>query len=87
MILPTIILPKLPAQKIRQNHFDVLMNLNVPVMFIAGKQDPKIPLKEILTQAVLPAHSQVVILDKVGHMGFIKAPKETLQAIRSFMKC
>ena len=79
------VIAALEGMKIRQDRLDVLAEIGVPVLFIAGKQDTKIPLSEVLRQAALPAHSEVLILNDVGHMGFIEAGEKTYKAIRKFI--
>jgi len=65
-----------------------LMDTDKPVMFIIGKQDARIPYNQVLAQAVIPAHSEILLLDHVGHMGYIEAPSKTLSGVRHFaLKC
>lgn len=68
----------------REDHRPFLKETAIPVLFIAGKADPKMPLQLILEQAALPAHAEALILGHAGHMGFIEAKNETLQAVRCF---
>ena len=39
---------------------------------------------ELLQQAEAPAHSEILLLDHVGHMGYIESPAVTLQALSHF---
>jgi len=46
------------------------------------------PFSQLLAQSVIPSHSETLLLDNVGHMGYIESPVKTLQAIRHFaMRC
>lgn len=51
-----------------------LKNSKVPVLFIAGTEDPAAPLDDVLQQSALPAISYIHVLDGVGHMGMLEAP-------------
>ncbi|MBK7030270.1 MAG: alpha/beta hydrolase [Bacteroidales bacterium] len=85
---PEGIIAAISGMKDRKGGLIFLMNTDKPVLFIIGKQDSRIPYSQVLAQAVIPAHSEVLLLDHVGHMGYIEAPQITLQAIRHFaMKC
>jgi pimeloyl-ACP methyl ester carboxylesterase len=70
----------------RDDNTRLLAELKVPILFIAGKQDSKIPVETILQQAALPHHSEVLILGDAGHMGFIEEQEKTLQTIRFFTR-
>jgi len=54
------------------------------VLFIIGKNDARIPLSIIIPQTLLPAHSETLLLDHVGHMGFIEASAKTFDALQGF---
>lgn len=82
------VIAALSGMRDREGGLAYLMTTDRPVLFIVGKQDPRIPYNQLLAQAVIPAHSETLILDNVGHMGFIEAPETTLQTIRHFAaKC
>ncbi len=70
--------------KDRSGKFDLLLNTNIPVLFIAGKEDSRIPVQNILAQAILPRYSEVLVLGDVGHMGFIEAREQTIEMVRNF---
>lgn len=57
----------------RTSKIELLKNINVPVLFIIGKQDPRISMDVSLAQSSLPKHSESLILEDVGHMGHIEA--------------
>lgn len=78
------IISSIRGMKIRPDRQHVLLNSPVPVLFIIGKNDPRIPVSAILPQTLLPAHSEVLLLDHVGHMGFIEASSQTFEALKGF---
>ena len=80
------IIAALEGMKYRTDKLDVLINARVPVLFILGKKDSRIPFEKTLAQAALPATCEILVLDRVGHMGFIEARKLTLKAIEGFAR-
>jgi pimeloyl-ACP methyl ester carboxylesterase len=80
------IIAALTGMKERSDKAEVLAQLEAPVLFIIGKQDKRINLKQVMEQASIPKHSEVLILDDVGHMGFMEAPRLTFETIRNFCK-
>lgn len=80
------VIAAMAGMKDRQSTVDVLMDANVPVLFIVGKQDTRIPTEKILAQAALPTVSQILILGNSGHMGWIEEQEKTRAALDGFMK-
>ncbi len=78
------IIAALAGMRDREDHTDLLQTLSIPVLFIAGKQDSRIPPEKILPQIVLPKHSEALLLEGVGHMGFVEARKQTLRTLAHF---
>ncbi|MBK6967423.1 MAG: alpha/beta hydrolase [Bacteroidales bacterium] len=70
----------------RRGGFDFLMSTPLPVLFVIGKNDDRMPYQKLLAQAMLPAHAEILLLDKVGHMGFMEAPEKTFPVIRDFFR-
>lgn len=68
----------------RTSKIELLKTLNVPILFIIGKQDPRISFDMAIAQASLPKHSEVLILENVGHMGHIEARDIIKQRLLSF---
>jgi pimeloyl-ACP methyl ester carboxylesterase len=83
---PKAMVASLEGMKYRTDKLDVLVKSKVPVLFILGKQDSRVPFEKTLAQAALPATAEILVLDKVGHMGHIEARKKTLKAIEGFVK-
>jgi len=81
---PKAIVAALEGMKYRLDKLDVLVKSKVPVLFILGKQDNRIPLQSTIDQATLPETGEILVLDHVGHMGHIEARKKVLKTIESF---
>lgn len=85
---PESIIAALSGMRDREAHFKYLLLSEIPVLFIIGKQDSRMPYNQILAQAIIPSHSEVLLLEDVGHMGYIEAPVVTLKAVKHFaLKC
>lgn len=78
------IIAALKSMKDRPDRQHVLINSKVPVLFIIGKKDSRIPMELILPQSLLPPHAELLLLDHVGHMGFIEASNKTFSTLKSF---
>ncbi len=72
------------GMKVRPDRTHILANAQVPVQFIIGKNDPKIALELIMSQTTLPPHSEITLLEGVGHAGFYEAREETYKSIKAF---
>ena len=82
------IIAAIGGMKERNGWLELLSFADLPFLFIIGKQDSRIPSKLVMDQALIPKHSEVLLLENVGHMGFIEAPEQTLQTLRCFaLKC
>jgi pimeloyl-ACP methyl ester carboxylesterase len=84
LMFPEAIIAALAGMRDRPDHQQYLSLTRTPVIFIIGKQDSRMPYNQLLAQSVLPSHSETLLLEDVGHMGFIEAPGKTLQALRHF---
>jgi len=78
------IIAALRGMKNRVDSTEFLRSFVKPVLFISGKQDKRIPVESILHQASIPPHSEMLILENVGHMGFIEAEKTTMRVLNDF---
>jgi len=72
------------GMKERHDTTEVLQHLKVPVLFIAGMKDTRIPIQRTGEMVQLPNHAEALILKDVGHMGFIEEPQKTMLVIRDF---
>ena len=62
------------AMKVRPDRREVLEKLDIPVMFIAGKQDHFIPYSDSLAQIPLLQKPYTLTLDHIAHAGMREAP-------------
>ena len=82
------IIAALSGMRDRPDHLQFLLLTDIPVLFIVGKQDSRMPYNQLMAQAVIPSQSEVLLLEDVGHMGFIEAPEKTLDALKHFaLRC
>lgn len=70
----------------RAGSLDFLMSTRLPILFIIGKADSRMPYNKVMAQAMLPACSEILLLGDAGHMGFLEAPGVTIPVIRDFLK-
>jgi len=70
----------------RKGGLDLLMSSAIPFFFVIGKNDSRMPYNKVVAQAMLAAHAEILLLDKVGHMGFLEKPETVFPAIRDFFK-
>ena len=56
----------------RPSRIATLQNIDVPVLFVYGKNDQRLPLEVAVSQTMLPRHSEAHLLDGVAHMAFIE---------------
>lgn len=56
----------------RPSRIGVLQQLDVPIYFIYGHNDPRIPIELAVTQTLLPRRSETLMLADVGHMSFME---------------
>lgn len=78
------IVSALKGMRDRKEKLTFLKNTSIPVLFIAGKQDARIPVQDLMQQVALPAHSELVLLQHAAHMGWLEQPEITLPALKHF---
>lgn len=82
------VIAALAGMRDRTAQFDFLLLCEMPVLFIIGKQDSRMPYNQVVAQALIPSHSEILLLEDVGHMGYIEAPSKTLKALKHFaLRC
>lgn len=74
------------GMKKRESRLDVLTDNKFPILFIIGKKDPRIQIENLFAQAMLPYHSEIMLLDNVGHMSHIEARVLVRDRLLSFTK-
>ncbi|MBX2841783.1 MAG: alpha/beta fold hydrolase [Flammeovirgaceae bacterium] len=72
------------AMRDRIDRRDVLKKLDIPVLYVIGKDDVSVPLNQSLKECHLPKESIVHILENVGHMGMIEEKNKTLEILSQF---
>lgn len=82
---PKGVIAALKAMRDRSSMLDYLTQMEVPLAMIAGKQDSRIPMQKVLAQSALSKDVQLLMLERVGHMGMHEAPNKCLKFIQSFM--
>lgn len=81
---PQGIIAALAGMRDRSDRSGVLSGLQVPVLFIFGKDDAVLPLEKVISQVFITRTQLTDVLDKAGHMGFIEEKDETLQVVDQF---
>lgn len=69
----------------RSHQIKTLERLQVPCLFVFGKNDTRLPIDVAVAQAMVPHHSEILMLDQVGHMVFLEARDQTCKTIRDFV--
>ncbi len=52
----------------RYSTVHVLGKLDIPVLFILGKEDPRLPFEVAVSQALIPKYAEIMVLENVAHM-------------------
>ena len=74
------------AMQTRKDNTKLLSATEVPILFIAGKQDISVPLKDSVEQIQLPKDSIVQILEDCGHMGMFEQKEKTIIQVGYFVE-
>ncbi|MFC2096319.1 alpha/beta fold hydrolase [Bacteroidota bacterium] len=69
----------------RPDFSESLSNSSIPFLYILGKKDNYIDYKLIGGKVVLPQLSELCVLEKSGHMGFIEEKEKSLSCIMQFI--
>ena len=69
----------------RKSMMDFLKRFDRPVMFVYGKDDKRISWDIAMGMATLPQYSELLFLDRVGHMAHIEAPAIVIRWLGSFI--
>lgn len=73
------------AMRERKDRAQVLKEINIPVLFIIGEEDPAVPLEKSMEQSKLAQQAEVHLLPKTGHMGMFERKKQTIQIVKAFV--
>lgn len=83
---PEAILAFTEAMRDRRDRRPLLEKLDIPVLFILGRHDSIIPIRNIRDQLVQTRNGVHYVLDHAGHLGMFESPERCEVALRSFMK-
>lgn len=75
----------LEAMRERKDALNFLLMSEIPILFVIGKQDTRMPYNQLFAQAMLPSQSEMLLLEDVGHMGHIEAKETTAKAVEHFV--
>ncbi|RYG69799.1 alpha/beta hydrolase [archaeon] len=70
----------------RPDRSALLKNARVPVLFIFGRHDNAVPLKDGLAQCVLPDRAVVYLMEEAGHMGMVECPDAANEYLLSYAR-
>ena len=70
----------------RASHIKTLQRIDVPVLFVYGKNDSRIPLEVAAMHALLPHHSEMLMLDHTAHMPFLEERDIVKSRLHDFVK-
>ena len=76
----------LEGMKNRKDQTELLKQTKLPVLFILGLKDTRVPVPRIWDMITLPVVADILLLRQCGHMGYVEAPKKTLEVIHGFAK-
>ena len=69
----------------RPDRSQILNEIKVPVLIVAGKLDPAIPYEQSIAQSIIPYDCEIHLLQKSGHMGMIEEKIKINQILTDFM--
>ena len=70
----------------RPSRLLLLEKSEVPLLFILGRHDNYIPFEQIKEGLTLPPGSELVVLEKSGHLGFIEEKEKSTEAIINYFE-
>ncbi|GAB1403592.1 alpha/beta hydrolase [Lentimicrobium sp.] len=83
---PRAIIAALEGMKQRKGAVAFLTETEIPVYFVIGREDSRMPYNKVMAQAMLCKQAEVMLLQNVGHMGFLEAPDKIFPALRDFFR-
>lgn len=85
-ILPETLITYYEAMIGREDHRELLENIKIPVLLLAGIHDKAIPFEYSLNQSSLAAFTKFEILRTSGHMGMIEEEEKSNIILAEFIK-
>jgi pimeloyl-ACP methyl ester carboxylesterase len=73
------------AMRDRPDQIKTLERFKNPTLFLAGKNDPGIPVESIIKQAAFCQNPHIRVLENVAHMGMFELPEQTAAQIKDFL--
>ncbi len=83
-ISPESLIASIKGMMARSDHSKLLSHARIPFLFIIGKKDTRSSFKQVLEQAQNVQHAEILLLDMVGHMGYIESKQVTLRVLHNF---
>jgi pimeloyl-ACP methyl ester carboxylesterase len=80
------VIAALAGMRDREDSVEFLQEAKFPVLYLAGEEDPRIPLDKVKEQAELTNKGFLKVVKGIGHMGFVEAKEECLKIIWDFIK-
>ena len=78
------VIAALEGMKQRAGSLVFLSESPVPVCFVIGRNDSRMPYNKVIAQSMMCPHAEILLLDKVGHMGFLEAPEKVFPFLKDF---
>lgn len=69
----------------RPDRTAILKETPLPVLFVMGKYDNAVPMKDSLEQCHLPGKSYIHILHNAAHMGMLEETEKSNQVLKDFL--
>ncbi|HRZ76190.1 MAG TPA: alpha/beta fold hydrolase [Bacteroidales bacterium] len=83
---PDAIIAAIKGMRERRDSMDLLESTDIPVIFIGGDRDSRIPVEKIIQQSSLSPNIAVQILANTGHMGHLEAADDLVSIVREFLE-
>jgi len=72
------------AMRDRKDFSNFIASINIPLLFIVGKEDQAVPLSKSIEQSHIAPDTTLLILSKTAHMGMFENEKKTYLAVKNF---
>ncbi|GAA4319663.1 alpha/beta hydrolase [Flaviaesturariibacter amylovorans] len=70
----------------RPDRSAMLKDAKIPVLFLLGRHDNAVPLKDGLAQCVLPDRGMVFLMNEAGHMGMVECPEAANDQLLTYLR-
>jgi pimeloyl-ACP methyl ester carboxylesterase len=85
-VSPEAMIQFIMAMHNRKAHTHLLKQQRIPIWMIVGDADIAVPIEDSLQQTQLLPSNNVIILEKVGHMGMLEATAQVNHALLKFIQ-